>query len=70
MTNYVGQREQFVGNWGSQNETHCAKVFKMCFTDDLMELTVRETNTDVEQKNTSYMQHSISIQNTELETCH
>ena len=33
MTNYVGQREQFVGNCGpqneAQNETHCAKVFKM-----------------------------------------
>jgi hypothetical protein len=34
MTNYVGQREQFVNNYGpqneAQNETHCAKVFK-CF---------------------------------------
>ena len=28
MTNYVGQREQFVDNYGPQNETHCAKVFK------------------------------------------
>ena len=31
MTNYVGQREQFVDNYGpqneAQNETHCAKVF-------------------------------------------
>jgi hypothetical protein len=27
-TNYVGQREQFVE---AQNETHCAKVFKMFF---------------------------------------
>ena len=30
---YVGQREQFVDNYGpqneAQNETHCAKVFKM-----------------------------------------
>ena len=33
MTNYVGQREQFVDNYGPQNETHCAKVFKM-FVDD------------------------------------
>jgi hypothetical protein len=31
MTNYVGQREQFVDNYGPQNETHCAKVFKMFF---------------------------------------
>jgi len=35
MTNYVGQREQFVENYGpqneAQNETHCAKVFKMFF---------------------------------------
>jgi hypothetical protein len=33
MTNYVGQREHFVDNYGpqneAQNETHCAKVFKM-----------------------------------------
>ena len=29
MTNYVGQWEQFVDNYGPQNETHCAKVFKM-----------------------------------------
>ena len=33
MTNYVGQREQFVHNYGpqneAQNETNCAKVFKM-----------------------------------------
>jgi len=33
MTNYVGQREQFVDNCGpqnkAQNKTHCAKVFKM-----------------------------------------
>ena len=33
MTNYVGQRELFVDNYGPQNETHCAKVFKM-FVDD------------------------------------
>jgi hypothetical protein len=33
MTNYVGQREQFVDNYGpqneAQNETHYAKVIKM-----------------------------------------
>ena len=35
MTNYVGQREQFIDNYGpqneTQNETNCAKVFKMFF---------------------------------------
>jgi hypothetical protein len=35
MTNYVGQREQFVDTYGpqneAQNETHCAKEFKMFF---------------------------------------
>ena len=45
MTNYVGQREQFVDNCGPQNEaqnkTHCAKVFKMFF-DELVELIVHE----------------------------
>jgi hypothetical protein len=33
MTNYIGQREQFVGNCGSQNEaknaTEGADIFKM-----------------------------------------
>ena len=42
MKNYVGQREQFVDNCGpqneAQNETHCAKVFKMFFDDKLVEL--------------------------------
>ena len=54
MTNYVGQREQFVDNHGSQNEaqyeTHYAKVFRMFFDDLLVELIVRETNTYVAQK--------------------
>ena len=35
MTNYVGYRENFFDNCGpqneAQNETHCAKVFKMFF---------------------------------------
>jgi hypothetical protein len=38
MTNYVGQRKQFVDNCGPQNETHCTKVFKMFFDDELVEL--------------------------------
>jgi len=54
MTNYVGQREQFVDKYGpqneAQNETHCAKVFKMFFDDELVELKVRETNTYAAQK--------------------
>jgi len=54
MTNYVGQREQFVDKYGpqneAQNETHCAKVFKMFFDDELVELIVRETNTYAAQK--------------------
>jgi len=50
MTNYVGQREQFVDNCGPQNETHCAKVFKMFFDEKLVELIVRETNTYAAQK--------------------
>jgi len=54
MKNYVGQREQFVDNCGPQNEarneTHCAKVFKMFFDDELVELIVRETNTYAAQK--------------------
>ena len=48
MTNYVGQREQFVGNCcpqnEAQNETHCTKVLKMFSTDELAELIVHETN--------------------------
>jgi hypothetical protein len=54
MTNYVGQREQFVANYGAQNEaqneTRCAKVFKMFFDDELVELIVHETNTYATQK--------------------
>jgi len=53
MTNYVGQREQFVDNYGSQNEaqneTHFAKVFKMFFDDELVEL-VCKTNIYAAQK--------------------
>jgi DNA-directed RNA polymerase subunit M/transcription elongation factor TFIIS len=49
MTNHVGQREQFVDNCGPQNEaqnqTHCAKAFKKFFDDELVDLIVRETNT-------------------------
>lgn len=54
MTNYVGQREQFVDNCGPQNEAQSeidgAKVFKMFFDEELMELIVRETNTYAAQK--------------------
>ena len=50
MTNYVGQREQFVDNYGPQNETHCAQVFKMFVDDELVELIVRETNIYAAQK--------------------
>jgi len=54
MTNYVGQREEFVDNYGpqneAQNETHCARVFKRFFDDELVELIVCETNTYAAQK--------------------
>jgi len=50
VPNYVGQREQFVDNYGPQNETHCAKVFKMFFDDKLVEIIVCETNTYAAQK--------------------
>ena len=44
MTNYVGQREQFVDKYGPQNEakneTHCAKLLEMFFDDELVELIV------------------------------
>jgi hypothetical protein len=49
MTNYVGQRQNFFGNCGpqneAQNETHSAKVFEMFFDDELVELIIRERNT-------------------------
>ena len=54
MMNYVGQREEFVDNYGpqneAQNETDCAKVFKMFFDNELVELIVCETNTYTAQK--------------------
>ena len=54
MTNYVGQREEFLDNYGpqneAQNETHCAKVFEKFFDDELVELIVHKTNTYAAQK--------------------
>jgi hypothetical protein len=53
ITKCAGQREQSVGTCGpqneAQNETNCAKVFKMLSTDELTDITVRETNTYAEQ---------------------
>jgi hypothetical protein len=41
MTNYVGRREQFIGNCGPQNDakdvTEGADIFKLFFTQDLVE---------------------------------
>ena len=54
MTNYVGQMKQFVHNYGpqneAQNETNCAKVFKIFVDNELVELIVRETNIYAAQK--------------------
>ena len=54
MTNYVRQREQFLDNYGpqneAQNETNCANVYKMFFDDQLLELIMSETNTYASQK--------------------
>ena len=53
MTNYVGQREQFIDNYGPQNEPQnetIIQVFKMFFDDQLVELIVSETNTYATQK--------------------
>jgi uncharacterized membrane protein len=54
MTNYIEQREIFCDNCGpqneAQNESHCAKVFKMFFDEELVELIVRETNIYAAQK--------------------
>jgi hypothetical protein len=65
MINYVGQREQFVDNCvpqnEAQNETHCAKVFKMFFDDELVELMVHEKHDYAAQKNTSRKFHSIAF---------
>ena len=76
MINYVGQREQFVDKYGpqyeAQNETHCAKMFKTFFDDELVELIVRETNTYAHlcTRNTRQKFHFIAFQNAGLETCH
>jgi hypothetical protein len=46
--NYVGWREQFVGKCGPQNEansdTEGADIFKISFTQELVEIIVHETN--------------------------
>jgi hypothetical protein len=48
MENYVGQRKQFVGICGPQNDgknvTEAVNVFKLFFTHELIALIVRETN--------------------------
>jgi len=73
MMNYAGQREQFVDNYGpeneAQNETHCAKVLKMFFGDELVELIVHDKHL-CSTKNTIQKFHSIAFQNAGLETCH
>lgn len=54
MTNYVGQREQFVGNCWPQNEakneSDDTKLFKMIFTNKLVDRIVCETSACGEQK--------------------
>jgi hypothetical protein len=53
MTYYIGRREQFVGNYGPQNEaktvTESADIFKMVFTQELVEMIVQDTNIYAEQ---------------------
>jgi hypothetical protein len=53
VDNYVGRREEFIGNSGPQNEaknvTEDADAFKMFFTLELIEIIVRKTNTHAEQ---------------------
>jgi hypothetical protein len=53
MSNCTGLREQFVGNCGPQNEakngTEGADIFKMFFTQELVEIIVCETNIYAEQ---------------------
>jgi hypothetical protein len=53
MSNYVGRREQFIGNSGPQNEaknvTEGVDVFKMFFTQEVIEIIIHKTNTYAEQ---------------------
>jgi hypothetical protein len=53
MPNYVGRREQFIRNCGPQNDakdvTEGADIFKLFFTQDLVEMIVRKTNIYAEQ---------------------
>jgi hypothetical protein len=48
MANYVGKREQFIGNSGPQNEvknlTEGETAFKLFFTQELIEIIICETN--------------------------
>jgi hypothetical protein len=50
MSNYVGRREQFIGNSGPQNEakifTEGVDAFKMFFTQEVIEIIIRETNAE------------------------
>jgi hypothetical protein len=49
MTNYVGQKEQFVDSCGPQNEITVLKRSNV-FYDELVELILRETNSYAAQK--------------------
>jgi uncharacterized membrane protein len=53
MSNYVGRREQFIGKFGPQNEaknvSEGVDAFNMFFTQELIEIIVRETNIYAEQ---------------------
>jgi hypothetical protein len=48
MANYVWRREQFIGNSGPQNEaksvTECVYVFKIFFTQKLIEIIIHKIN--------------------------
>jgi hypothetical protein len=53
MSNYVGRRERFIGNSGPQNEAKNIKdgvdAVKMFFTQEAIEIIIRETNTYAER---------------------
>jgi hypothetical protein len=74
IANYVGRREQLIGNSGLQNElknvTEGVDAFKMFFTQELIEIIIRNINIYAKQC-TKFRGITLPLRyGMKLETCH
>jgi len=65
VPNYVGQRDQFVDNYKpqneAQNETHCAKLFKVFFDDQVVDVSYIVIYLDTQLKQVQGLWHHAII---------